>query len=208
VLLPKDAEQTRSVFFVHSMLLTPWRTAGWLSGRSLPLDELWLPARFRDFAAEARYIFACEPRFAEGAPRVVFRPELARLPVTRTPEEADAYARTSPRAMLVAAPPPTLHRDLRALLASARPTADLAITDAARRLGVSRATLARRLAREGTSFQEVKDDVRRDHAIGLLSGTKLPLADIAARLGFSAPSAFQRAFREWTGLAPGRFRSQ
>jgi AraC-like DNA-binding protein len=207
-LSPRDRAQAESVFFVHSMLLTPWRTAAWLAGRSLPLDEVWFPPRFQAFAAEARYIFGCEPRFGAGDARLVFRSELARLPVTRTPDEADAFTRTSLRDMLSPALPPTLHRDLRALLSAARPTADLAIPDAARRLGLSRATLARRLAREGTSFQEVKDEVRRDHAIGLLTGTKLPLADIAELLGFSAPSAFQRAFREWTGVSPGRFRSR
>ena len=51
-------------------------------------------------------------------------------------------------------------------------------------------TVAPFSAVKGWSFQEVKDEVRRDHAIGLLTGTKLPLGDIAELLGFSAPRAF------------------
>jgi hypothetical protein len=55
-------------------------------------------------------------------------------------------------------------------------------------------------------FQGLKDELRRDAAIALLTGSDLPVAAIAERVGFSEASAFQRAFRGWTGLAPGRFR--
>jgi AraC-like DNA-binding protein len=158
--------------------------------------------------AETRFLFGCEPRFAEGPPRIVFAAELARLPVVRRPDEVADYARTSLRRMLLAAPADTLHARLRALLSSTTPVASSSIDDAARHLGVSRATLARRLAREGTSFQALKDDVRRDHAIALLAGTSLPLGEIAERLGYSAQSAFQRAFRDWTGVSPGRMRAR
>src|SRR5262249_35742244 len=105
-----------------------------------------------------------------------------------------------------APPSPTLTGELRAILSGTSPIASARVTHVARQLGLSRATFARQLAAEGTSFQRVKDEVRRDHAIGLLTGTVLPLSEIAERLGFSAPSAFQRAFREWTGVPPGRMR--
>jgi AraC-like DNA-binding protein len=202
----RDADQARSIFFVHSMLLTPWRTAAWLAGRPIPLDAVVLPPRFRAFRGETRYLFGREPSFAPGAPYLAFRAELARLPVVRRPDEAEVYVRTSLRQILLAPPLPALHAELRALLAATTPVADLAIAAAARRLGRSRATLARELARDGTSFRIVKDEVRRDHAIALLADTSLPLADIAARLGYSEASAFQRAFRAWTGVPPGATR--
>jgi AraC-like DNA-binding protein len=190
------------------MLLAAWRTAAWLVGRAIPLDEVVLPPRFRQLRGETRYLFACEPTFAPGAPRIEFRAELASLPIVRRPDEAEMYMKTSLRDLLLAPPRASLHDALRAVLAAASPFADLNVGEAARRLGRSRATLARQLAALGTSFQQIKDELRRDHAIALLADSTLGLADIAERLGYSAASAFQRAFRDWTGVAPGALRSR
>jgi AraC-like DNA-binding protein len=206
--LPRDEEQGQSIFFVHSMLLTPWRTAAWLSGRSLELDEIVLPRRFLRFRGETRYLFGCEPRFAGGPPRLALRAELARLPVIRRPDEAAGYVRSSLRQILLAPPGQSLERELRALLSATMPVADLGLAEVATAFGQARATLARRLARLGLSFQQIKDEVRRDHAIALLTETSLSIAEIAERVGYSAPSAFLRAFREWTQVTAGTLRRQ
>ena len=76
----------------------------------------------------------------------------------------------------------------------------------ARQLALTPQTLRRRLAREGLSFQGLKDDLRRDAAIGDLADPRLTLADIAVRVGFADVSTFHRAFKAWTGLAPGAYR--
>jgi AraC-like DNA-binding protein len=51
----------------------------------------------------------------------------------------------------------------------------------------------------------MKDELRRDLAIGLLDGGA-PVERVAERVGFSDSSAFTRAFKAWTGVAPGRYR--
>jgi len=204
----RQAWQERSIFFVHSMLLASWRTAAWLVGQAIPLEEVVLPSRFRRLGGETRYLFGREPTFAPGPPRLAFRAELTSLPILRRPDEADGYVKTSLRDLLLAPPRPSLHDALRAVLAAATPFADLGVGEAARRLGRSRATLARQLAALGTSFQQIKDELRRDHAIALLADSTLGLPEIAERLGYSAASAFQRAFRDWTGVAPGALRTR
>ena len=68
------------------------------------------------------------------------------------------------------------------------------------------ATLRRRLAEEGASYQGIKDQLRRDLAISYLSHSDRSVMDIALELGFSERSAFHRAFRKWTGASPGEFR--
>ena len=73
-------------------------------------------------------------------------------------------------------------------------------------LNMSARTLRRRLEKEGTSYQRIKDNTRRDAAIRLLSRTRLPIAEIAVQVGFSDPSAFHRSFKKWTGMAPGEYR--
>ena len=68
-------------------------------------------------------------------------------------------------------------------------------------------TLRRRLREEGHGFQALKDALRRDTAIEYLARPELSLTTIANRVGFSEASTFARAFKQWTGVAPGQYRT-
>ena len=76
----------------------------------------------------------------------------------------------------------------------------------AKTLAVSRRTLSRRLADEGTSFRHILDNVRQEFACALLRDRGLSVADVAFFLAYSEPAAFNRAFHRWTGKTPGAFR--
>jgi AraC-like DNA-binding protein len=78
----------------------------------------------------------------------------------------------------------------------------------ARTLAVSRRTLSRRLAGEGTSFRDILKDVRRELACALLLDRSLSVGDVAFFLQYSEPAAFHRAFRRWTGQTPRDFRGK
>jgi AraC-like DNA-binding protein len=67
-------------------------------------------------------------------------------------------------------------------------------------------TLRRRLQEEGHGFQAIKDNLRRDMSIEYLARPDLTLIEIAERVGFSETSTFHRAFKSWTGVAPGEYR--
>lgn len=84
-------------------------------------------------------------------------------------------------------------------LASGDPSAE----HVAEALGVSTRTLRRRLKDEGTSHQELLDDVRNGLARSYLTEGKLGITEVAFLLGFSDASAFHKAFRRWTGRSPG-----
>ena len=71
---------------------------------------------------------------------------------------------------------------------------------------ISVRTLQRRLAARATTFEEVVDRVRFEKAIDLMAQPDHKLDHIAARLGYSDLPNFSRAFRRWTGVAPGHFR--
>jgi AraC-like DNA-binding protein len=79
--------------------------------------------------------------------------------------------------------------------------------DVARSLGMSKRTLARKLAAEGSSFNEILQDLRRDLAIRYLDDRKLHVSKIAWLLGFHEVSAFTHAFRRWTGKRPSEMRT-
>ncbi|MEK1834418.1 MAG: helix-turn-helix transcriptional regulator, partial [Pseudomonas sp.] len=73
-------------------------------------------------------------------------------------------------------------------------------------LRMSNSTLQRRLQSEGTHYQNLKDDLRRDMAIDLLSRGDMTVTEVAAETGFQETSAFHRAFKKWTGVNPGAYR--
>lgn len=60
-------------------------------------------------------------------------------------------------------------------------------------------TLRRRLEAEGTSFQDIVDDVRSSLAMEYLKTTRMSTNDIAMLLGFSDAADFRRALKRWTG---------
>ena len=84
----------------------------------------------------------------------------------------------------------------------------MTIDAVARRLSTTARTLQRRLARSGTSFEELRDDARRQAAELYLSTTTLTIAEVTYLLGYSEPTAFHRAFRRWHGTTPQAFRAQ
>lgn len=81
---------------------------------------------------------------------------------------------------------------------------DLASTAATLNLSVR--TLQRRLAENGVTHSALLDDVRRRLALELVGHARVPIAEIAKRLGFADSTAFHRAFRRWTDEAPTEYR--
>ena len=79
------------------------------------------------------------------------------------------------------------------------------LDEVAELLGASPRTLRRRLEAEGTSFQQVLDNHRRELAARLLLEGSSSLAEIAFVLGFADPNGFQRAFRRWYGMTPPQY---
>jgi AraC-like DNA-binding protein len=75
----------------------------------------------------------------------------------------------------------------------------------AKRLGMSPRSLQRMLADEGTSFTDLLAEARLTLAKSYLDEGRLPVTEIAFVLGFADTSAFSRAFRRWTGVAPSDY---
>jgi AraC-like DNA-binding protein len=80
----------------------------------------------------------------------------------------------------------------------------LALT--AQNLGISSRTLQRRLHERGISFWTMVDECRFRIAGALLRDTDLSVQEIAARVGYSTPGSFARAFSRWAGQPPRAFR--
>jgi len=100
----------------------------------------------------------------------------------------------------------TLTNEVRALLLANIQNGFPTVTEAADYLHMTRRTLMRKLKDEGSTFQQIKDLVRRDRAIYLLTTQSFAVSAIAEKVGFSDPSVFTRAFKSWTGSSPKEYR--
>jgi len=107
----------------------------------------------------------------------------------------------------IAATDPVLHADVRQTIRLLL-TQQCSRSDVARRLGMHERTLGRRLQASGTTFQQLLDETRLDMAQQLLRDTRVPVARVAAALGYCDPTVFTRAFARWTGRTPSRFRAE
>lgn len=76
------------------------------------------------------------------------------------------------------------------------------------KMAVSRQTLFRQLKAEGTTFEKVLDELRHHLALEYLRGKKASVNETAYLVGFSAPAAFSRAFKRWTGMPPGEMKRE
>lgn len=82
------------------------------------------------------------------------------------------------------------------------------LADVAKCLCISTRTLRRELKKSNTSYQKILDLVRFNVSKSLLLNSKRSMSEIAFALGYKDPSNFNRAFRSWTGLSPGRYRQK
>jgi AraC-like DNA-binding protein len=76
----------------------------------------------------------------------------------------------------------------------------------AKQLHLEPRTLQNYLKKEGSGFRRICMESRRQKAIRLLSDPSVSIVEIAFILGFSEQSAFNHAFKRWTGATPKEYR--
>ncbi|PWC20828.1 AraC family transcriptional regulator [Brenneria roseae subsp. roseae] len=94
---------------------------------------------------------------------------------------------------------------LTALLAGS-PAFAWTAANAGQQLGMSEATLRRRLAEEQTQFRTLLQDIRMHHAMTLLQTTRWSLSQIADACGYRAASRFSLRFKQRFGCSPADIR--
>lgn len=68
-------------------------------------------------------------------------------------------------------------------------------------------SLQMKLKAEGTSYQKLLNNIRKDFAIAYLAERKVSKGEIAHLLGFSEISVFSRTFKKWTGKSPSEYQA-
>jgi AraC-like DNA-binding protein len=181
----------------------------WLAGRRIPLTRISFAHPRPDYAREYSLMFCDDQEFLAPATSLYFNVQALTAPVVQTADSLQEFLRTAPQSVFLkyhndASWAAQLRRRLRGSVGDAESWP--VFEQIAAEFRTAPATLRRRLEREGTSYQAVKDRLRSDVAINYLCHSKLSIDEIGARIGFQDASAFHRAFRRWTGVQPGEYR--
>lgn len=189
-------------------------TARWLVARPIPLNVACMSSPVRDPRyCEQQPFFGVPALYGAAATGVAFDVRWLQRPLARTAADVPSFLRAAPaNLMRSVGEPPRAAQQVRAQLeqllrrqaTGLLPTLD----DIARRLGASPRALRRRLQLEGCHFLQLREDLLQEVATGWVAHTELPIATIGVRLGFSDASTFHRAFKRWTGAAPGEYRRE
>lgn len=198
------ADQPR---FLHELLLRiHWRIAAWLIADRLPAARFDLAFECPPYAGSYRNVLSGPLRFEQPLSAFWVDAKALKKPIRRGEAALSNFiANIQLNVILPRRRDADTSDRVRLHLQHTMPLwPDLANT--AHALHISVSTLQRQLAQEQTSFQALKDELRRDTAIERLSTSEVQLATLANELGFSDSAAFQRAFKSWTGSPPGAYR--
>jgi AraC-like DNA-binding protein len=194
-------------YLAESATVVAHRFAGWLIRRRINLTRVEFSHPAPPHALEYDLLYGAPCTFRAPRTALVFDRSLLELPVVQDELGLHTFLRRAPDDVLARLDyGSTAAAQVRRLLGQSLPDRMPDPQDIAARLSVSAQTLRRRLAAEGTSFQRIRDQLRRDVAIAALAEGTVSIEDLAHRLGFSEPSAFHRAFKRWTGSAPRSYR--
>jgi AraC-like DNA-binding protein len=205
----KDAGPLRSAFAYRTFWIIVHGVNCWLVGRRLPIRWVDFKCSAPPTGTNYRLFFGAPVRFDQPESRLVFDADFLKLPVIRDACALREFLREAPANILVRyrhdeGLSAAIRGRLHATVPSAWPSFDMLA--AGMRMHVP--TLRRRLQSEGQSYRSIKDEMRRALAMEALLGGNRSVADLAADIGFSEPSAFHRAFHKWTGKSPALFRRE
>ena len=195
----------------HSVLcsLGIWlRFCGWLIGQHIDITGAACAGPMPAFTAAVRHFFPCPVQYDQPVNAVTFSVRHLEVPIVRDEAQLEAFLNLAPYHLVIQPQASTLSITyrIREILGDDFRREMPSFEELTQLLHMSARTLRRRLEREGTSYQRIKDNARRDVAISLLSRDGLTVSEVAEQTGFSDPSAFHRSFKKWTGQSPGSYR--
>jgi AraC-like DNA-binding protein len=152
-----------------------------------------------------RRYFGCDVRFDQNENGVVYSEKDLLSPVIDPEVQLYEMATSFIDTRFTRVTPP-MHAQVRAVILQFIGSEDCTNERVAAELCLHPRTLHRRLKAEGRSFDGIKDEVRRDVALGYLQQTDLPLPRIAEKLGYAEHSVLSRSCFRWFAASPRQLR--
>ncbi|MFC7047802.1 AraC family transcriptional regulator [Emcibacter nanhaiensis] len=188
--------------------LMAWhRLSAWLISENLQLHEIYFDYPSPRHVGEYAYLFPGQHKFCADYHGFCFHRNFLDREISQTSGSLKRFIKRCPEVLFIQ--PQTdfsISYELKKLLKKKLPDGIPVIEEAADTLHMTKRTLIRKLRDEGTSYQQLKDLVRRDKAVKMMTSRATSLSSVAEAVGFSDPAVFSRAFKGWTGVCPREYR--
>ena len=184
---------------------------GWLIGQPLEAEEVRVAAPFlsQDYFGALALVFNCPIYFEADENTLKFPRETLDRRLVHTRDSMNEFLDNIVYHLISAErQPASTSTAIKSLVSIDLPHGMPSFTAVAESLHMSESSLRRRLQKENTSYQALKDEIRCDVAIDKLLNDNAKVADLAEYLGFTEPSSFVRSFKSWTGQTPKSYRER
>lgn len=204
-----DSRKDRSAFAYRTFWVILHGLTCWLARARIPLHGLALSCAAPRGADDYRDFFGAPVIFGDDSGWMRYDARYLARPAHRSDASLKRFLRAAPGRFLTGYTHDEGAVSFITADLSRHPPADWpTLPEFAARLGFSEATLRRQLAQQGTSFRDLRAQIRRERARELLREGQMSVTEISHQLGYAEPSAFFRAFRSWTGQSPDAWRKE
>jgi AraC-like DNA-binding protein len=198
-------------FYIEYWHVIWHRFASWYIGKPIKLITAYINYTPID-QAEFELLYRCPTNQKSKFNRLVFHKNYLQEPLIKTQRDLEDFLNRAPIDLLtIPGEDTSLSAQINQLI-EPRNTSELSrlilpnAKDLSDQLNISEQTLRRKLSLEGTSYQQLKDELRINIANKLLSSRTLSIAEISNFLNFSEPRAFSRAYKQWSGILPSEYK--
>ena len=184
---------------------------GWLTGRPLEAEEVSVAAPFvsQDYSDALSSVFHCPINFDAQETTLRFPRHMLDRRLVHTSDSLTEFLESIVYHLIAAEKEPaSTSTAIKSLVSIDLPHGMPSFNAVASALHTSESSLRRRLQKENTSYQALKDEIRCELAIDKLLNENAKVADLAEYLGFTEPSSFVRSFKSWTGQTPRSYRER
>lgn len=184
---------------------------GWLTGQPLRAEAVTVaaPPFSAGYAQALGLVFRCPVTFHAERNALWFSADHLQRRIVHSGESLREFlANAVYQLIAIDREPASVSAAIRSLVVVELPGPLPGFAEIARQLGLSESSLRRRLQAEGSSYQEIKDEVRCTVAMERLRASRDTVAELGEYLGFAEPGSFVRSFKSWTGVTPQAWREQ
>ncbi len=204
-----DSMNLQNQLSIINYLSLQHRFCSWLIGAYIPVHEVNVMGSEILSNSGYRSYFDCPINFNQKEYSFTIKAHFLDTPLVHTEESLHNFLTTAPYGLFaIVNEDESIIKKIRSLIGNNFTRKIPGFDEVAEKLNISSRTLRRRLEKEGTSYQRVKDDCRRDAAIDYLTRSGMSINAVAHQMGFDEPSAFHRSFKKWTDITPGEFRKR
>ncbi len=192
--------------------LVVWHAlCGWLTGQPLEADEVRVAAPYLNeaYSEGMERALRCPIYFDADENVLIFPREQLQRRIVHTVDSLEDFLNNLVYQLIASEKEPaSTSAAIKSLVSIDMANGMPSFTDIAGNLHMSESSLRRRLQKEATSYQALKDEVRCEVAIDKLLNENAKVADLAEYLGFTEPSSFVRSFKSWTGQTPRAYKDK